>query len=46
MRMEQSFGIKFNNYFVNVAHNLLRELGGPNNKFQDYLEDDNTHSFF
>ena len=33
---------KFNNYFVNVAHNLLRELGEPNNKFQDYLKDPNT----
>ena len=33
---------KFNNYFVNVAHNnLLRELGEPNNKFQDYLKDPN-----
>ena len=37
---------KFNNYFVNVAHNLLRELGEPSNKFQDYLKDPNTHSFF
>ena len=37
---------KFNNYFVNVAHNLLRELGEPNNKFQDYLKDPNTYSFF
>ena len=37
---------KFNNYFVNVAHNLLRELGGPSNKFQGYLKDPNTHSFF
>ena len=37
---------KFNNYFVNVAHNLLRELGEPNNKFHDYLKDPNTHSFF
>ena len=27
---------KFNNYFVNVAENLLRELGEPNNKFQEY----------
>ena len=26
---------KFNNYFINVAQNLLRELGEPNNKFQD-----------
>ena len=32
---------KFNSYFVNVAHNLLRELGETNNKFQDYLKDPN-----
>ena len=37
---------KFNNYFVNVAHDLLRKLCEPNNKFQDYLKDPNTHSFF
>ena len=37
---------KFNNYFVNVAQNLLRELGEPKNKFQVYLKDHNTHSFF
>ena len=28
---------KFDKYFVNVAQNLLRELGEPGNKFQDYL---------
>ena len=33
----------FNKYFVNVAQ---RELGEPNNKFQGYLKDPNTHSFF
>ena len=37
---------KFNNYFVNVAQYSLRELGEPSNKFQDYLKDPNTHSFF
>ena len=37
---------KFNNYFVNVAQNLLRELGEPNDKFQGYLTHPNTHSFF
>ena len=37
---------KFSNYFVNVSQNLLRELGEPNNKFQDYLKDTNTHIFF
>ena len=25
---------------------MLRELGEPNNKFQDYLKDTNTHIFF
>lgn len=33
---------KFNDYFVNLAQNLLRELGiaklKPNNSFQDYLK--------
>ena len=33
---------KFNNYFVNVAQNLLRELGEANNKFQDFLKDPHT----
>ena len=28
---------KFHKYFVNVAQNLLRKLGEPSNKFQDYL---------
>ena len=37
---------EFNNYFVNATQNLLRELGEPNNKFQEYLQDPNTHSFF
>ena len=52
MRMEQSFVIskvvsnKFNNYFFNVPQNILRELGEPNNKFQDYLKDPDSHTFF
>ena len=52
MRMEQSFIIskvvsnKFNNYFFNVPQNILRELGEPNNKFQDYLKDPDSHNFF
>ena len=52
MRMEQSFVIskvvsnKFNNYFFNVPQNILRELGEPNNKFQDYLKDPDSHNFF
>ena len=35
---------KFNNYFVSVAQNLLRELVEPNNKFQDYLKDSQEFS--
>ena len=52
MRMEQSFVIskvvlnKFNNYLFNVPQNILRELGEPNNKFQDYLKDPDSHNFF
>ena len=49
MRTEQSFekvvSSKFNIYFVNIAQNLLRELGESNNKFQN-LKDPNTRSFF
>ena len=37
---------KFNNYFINVAQNLLKELGDTNNQFQDYLKNPNEHSFF
>ena len=36
---------KSNNYFINVAQNLLRELSEPNNTFEDYLKEPNTHSF-
>ena len=28
---------KFDKCFVNFAQNLLRKLGEPSNKFQDYL---------
>ena len=37
---------KFNNYFVNVAQSLLRELCEPSIQFQDYLKDPDSHSFF
>ena len=43
---QKVFSNEFNNYFVNATQNLLRELGEPNNKFQEYLKDPNTHSFF
>ena len=29
---------KFNTYFTNVSHNLLKDLGKSNNKYQDYLK--------
>ena len=37
---------KFNDYFINVAQNFLRDLGKSNTKFQDSLKDPNTNSFF
>ena len=37
---------KFNNYVINVAQNLLNDLGDTNNQFQDYLKNPNEHSFF
>ena len=38
-----SVAIDFNNYFINVAQNLLKDLGDTNNQFQDYLK--NEHNF-
>ena len=37
---------KFNNHFVNVAKNLLKDIGESNNKFQDFLKNSNKHSLF
>ena len=37
---------KFNDYFINVAQDLLKDLGESNNEFQDYLKNSNKHSFF
>ena len=37
---------KFNGYFINVAQNLLKDLGENNNEFQYYLKNPNNHSFF
>ena len=37
---------KFNDYFINVAPSLLKDLGEYNNEFQDYLKNPNKHSFF
>ena len=43
---QKGVSYKFNNYFTHVSQNSLRELGEPNDKFQDYLKDPNTHSQF
>ena len=37
---------KSNNYFTNVAQELLKRLGKTSNKFQDYLKNPNEHSSF
>ena len=37
---------KCNNYFVNVAKNLLKDIGVSNSKSQDFLKNPNEHSFF
>ena len=37
---------EFNNYYISVAQNLLKNLGKTNNKFQDYLKNPNEHSVF
>ena len=37
---------KCNKYFINVAQNLLKDLGESNNKFQDYLKNPNKNIFF
>ena len=37
---------EFNNYYINVAQNFLKNLGETNNKFQDYLKNPNEHNMF
>ncbi len=37
---------KFNKYYTSVADNLVRKLGNPTTKFQDYLKNPNKHSIF
>ena len=34
---------KFNDYFINVAQNVLKDLSESNNEFQDYLKNPNKH---
>ena len=37
---------KFNKFYTNVADKLVRKLGNPTTKFQDYLKNPNKHSIF
>ena len=37
---------EFNNYFINAAQNLLKDLGNTNNQFPGYLKSPNANSFF
>ena len=37
---------KFNKFYTNVADQLVRKLGNPTTKFQDYLKNPNKHSIF
>ena len=37
---------RFNKFYTNVAKNLVKKLGKPNTKYQDYLKNPNEHSIF
>ena len=37
---------RFNKFYTNVAKKLLKDLGKPNTKFQDYLKNPNEHSIY
>ena len=37
---------KFNKFYTSVADNLVRKLGNPSTKFQDYLRNPNKHTIF
>ena len=37
---------KFNNYFVNVAGKLAKDIPNHNSKYQDFLKNPNEHSIF
>ena len=37
---------KFNKFYTNVADKLVRKLGNPTTKFQDYLKNPNKHTIF
>ena len=37
---------KFNKFYTSVADKLVRKLGNPTTKFQDYLKNPNKHTIF
>ena len=43
---QKTISNKFNNYYIHVAQNLIKEMGESNTEFQDYLKNPNEHSFF
>ena len=43
---QKTISNRFNNYYINVAQNLIKEMGESNTEFQDYLKNPNEHSFF
>ena len=43
---QKTVASKFNNYFVNVAKNLIKDIRKSNNKFQDYLKIQTSTVFF
>ena len=43
---QKNISNKFNNYYINVAQNLIKEMGESNTEFQDCLKNPNEHSFF
>ena len=43
---QKTISNRFNNYYINVAQNLIQEMGELNTEFQDYLKNPNKHCFF
>ena len=43
---QKTISNKFNKYYINVAQNLIKDMGEANTEFQDYLKNPNVHSFF
>ncbi len=43
---QKSVANKFNKFYTNIADKLVRKLGNPTTKFQDYLKNPNEHTIF